>query len=158
MNDIAKSSPSSEHAVFTIERRLAAAPARVYAAFAEAQAKNQWFARGEDLTLLRNDFDFRIGGEENVHGRWKSGMVSKFHAIYCDVVPERRIVYVYDMHLDERKISVSLATVEFEPDGEGTRLRVTEQGAFLDGYNDAGAREQGTNKLMDVLARSLETH
>jgi len=38
----------------------------------------------------------------------------------------------------------------------GTRMSVTEQGAFLDGYDDAGSRERGTGSLMDQLARSLE--
>ena len=38
----------------------------------------------------------------------------------------------------------------------GTKMTVTEQGAFLDGYDDAGSRERGTGSLMDRLARSLE--
>ena len=40
------------------------------------------------------------------------------------------------MHLDDTRISVSLATVELKPAGKGTRLIFTEQGAFLDGYDD----------------------
>ena len=60
------------------------------------------------------------------------------------------------MHIDGKKISVSLATIDFEPQGKGTKLIVTEQGAFLDGYDDAGARERGTNDLMDQLAASLQ--
>jgi len=32
-----------------------------------------------------------------------------------------------------------------------------EQGAFLDGYDDAGAREHGTGALLDALGASLET-
>jgi hypothetical protein len=53
------------------------------------------------------------------------------------------------------KISVSLATIEFEKTGAGTRLTVTEQGAFLDGYDDAGSRERGTAALLDRLEESL---
>jgi uncharacterized protein YndB with AHSA1/START domain len=146
---------STRHDTFVIERRLDASPARVYAAFADQAAKRAWFAGSAGLTQLRNELDFRVGGEEHVDGRWTSGMVSKFHAVYHDIVPARRIVYSYDMHLDERKISVSLATIEFHPDGVGTRLKLTEQGAFLDGYDDAGARERGTNGLMDALEKSL---
>jgi hypothetical protein len=33
---------------------------------------------------------------------------------------------------------------------------MTEQGAFLDGYDDAGSRERGTQFLLDALGRSLE--
>ena len=55
------------------------------------------------------------------------------------------------MHLDERKISVSLATMELTAEGEGCRVKVTEQGLFLDGYDDAGSRERGTAFLLDRL-------
>src|SRR3977135_4424992 len=55
------------------------------------------------------------------------------------------------MHLDDRKISVSLATLELKPAGTDTRLVMTEQGAFLDGYDDAGSRQTGSNFLLVAL-------
>jgi uncharacterized protein YndB with AHSA1/START domain len=76
-------------------------------------------------------------------------------ALYHDVIPDSRLIYSYEMHLDERKISVSLACVELKPHGHGTRLIVTEQGAFLDGHDDAGTREEGTGALLDRLGTSL---
>ena len=59
------------------------------------------------------------------------------------------------MHLNERKISVSLATIELKGEPGKTTLRLTEQGAFLDGYDDVGSRERGTGYLLDALAASL---
>ena len=144
------------HATFTIERRFRAAPARVFRAFADPDAKARWFAGGEGLTTLERNMDVRPGGRERVSGRWTSGLVSTFDAYYFDVVPDSRIVYAYEMHLDDRKISVSLATLESTEADGGTRLRITEQGAFVDGYDDAGGRERGTGMLMDRLAASLE--
>jgi uncharacterized protein YndB with AHSA1/START domain len=76
--------------------------------------------------------------------------------VYFDVVPDARIVYSYEMHLDERKISVSLASIELTPEAGGTRVVVVEHGAFLDGYEDGGAREHGTNWLLDKLGASLQ--
>jgi uncharacterized protein YndB with AHSA1/START domain len=78
-----------------------------------------------------------------------------FDATYYDVIDHERLVYCYEMHLDERKISVSVATVQLKSDGKRTRLMVTEQGAFLDGYDDAGSRERGTGELLDALGRAL---
>jgi uncharacterized protein YndB with AHSA1/START domain len=72
------------------------------------------------------------------------------------VVADERIVYAYEMHLDDRKIYVSLATLELKPAGTDTRLVMTEQGAFLDGYDDAGSREHGSNFLLDALGNSLK--
>ncbi len=60
------------------------------------------------------------------------------------------------MHLDARRISVSLATVEFKPAGSGTRLTFTEQGVFLDGYDEPAAREHGTRALLDKLDAYLQ--
>lgn len=70
-------------------------------------------------------------------------------------MPDERIVITYDMHLDEKRISVSLATMEFKPEGAGTRLIFTEQGAFLDGYDIPAQREQGTRDLLDALGEEL---
>jgi uncharacterized protein YndB with AHSA1/START domain len=71
-------------------------------------------------------------------------------------LPDQRIVYANDMHLDDKRISVSLATVEFKPVGSaGTRLIFTEQAVFLDGYDDAESRERGTRGLLDKLEMAL---
>jgi uncharacterized protein YndB with AHSA1/START domain len=72
------------------------------------------------------------------------------------VIPNERLVYSYEMHLDDKKISVSLATMQLKAEGGKTTLMVTEQGAFLDGYDDAGAREQSTSHLLDALGASLK--
>ena len=54
-------------------------------------------------------------------------------------------------------ITVSLTTVEFTPaeDG-GTRLFLTEQGAYLDGQEQPAWREQGTADQLDALAAELK--
>jgi uncharacterized protein YndB with AHSA1/START domain len=146
---------SVTHDTFAIERRYDASPARVFAAFANKAAKARWFAGPDEGGELERTMDFRVGGREILKGRWHSGMVSTFEAVYHDIVPDERIVYTYTMHLDARKISVSLATIEFKAAGTGTRLLVTEQGAFLDGYEDKGSREHGTGWLLDKLRSAL---
>jgi uncharacterized protein YndB with AHSA1/START domain len=146
---------SAVHATFSIERLYNASPAQVYHALSDKAAKSRWFAGGEGHTIIEREMDVRPGGRERVRGRWASGTVSTFDAVYFDAVPDERLVYAYEMHLDDRKISVSLATIELKPEGRGTRLVITEQGTFLDGYDDAGAREKGTGFLLDQLGASL---
>jgi len=147
---------SAVHATFRIERNYDASRAQVFKALTDPVAKAKWFAGGPGFTLLAREMDARPGGREHLKGRWESGLVSTFDAIYHDVVPDERIVFAYVMHMDERKISVSLATYELKPAGAGTCLVLTEQGAFLDGYDDAGSRERGTNFLLDALGASLQ--
>jgi uncharacterized protein YndB with AHSA1/START domain len=144
------------HATFTIERTYGAAPARVFAAFADAGAKAAWFRGPDEWERAAYELDFRVGGRERLSGGPKGGTVHTFDCTYHDIVPNERIVYSYDMHLGDRHISVSLATVELKPAGKGTRLVFTEQGAFLDGYDDAGSREHGTGVLLDKLGAALD--
>jgi uncharacterized protein YndB with AHSA1/START domain len=149
------SARSVTHATFSIERTYDASPRRVFAAFADSAIKAHWFNGPEEWGPDEREMDFRVGGRETGRGGPPGGPVHVFEARYYDIVPDERIVFAYEMHLDERRISVSLATVELEPAGAGTSLTFTEQGAFLDGYDDAGAREQGTRALLDSLGAAL---
>jgi uncharacterized protein YndB with AHSA1/START domain len=146
---------SATHGTFAIERVYDAAPARVFRAWADPAAKARWFVGLADWRLLERAIDFRVGGRERLSGRKGSGIVSTFDAVYHDIVPDRRIIYCYDMRLDQVHISASLATVELEPAGSGTRLTFTEQAVFLDGYDDAGSRERGTRILLEQLGGEL---
>ena len=85
------------------------------------------------------------------------GPVYTYDAVYQDIVPGKRIVYAYDMHQNEDRISVSLATVEIEAAGDGTRLTLTEHGVFLDGHDNPAEREHGTNALIDALGAHLDS-
>lgn len=146
---------STRHATFTIERRFAAAPAQVFAAYAYARSKARWFGGPDDWEKSNLTLDFRVGGRESVSGGPTGGPIHRYSALYQDIVPDQRIVLTYEMYLDDTRISVSLGTTELRPDGGGTRLVYTEQSVFLDGYDDAGARERGTGALFDNLATFL---
>jgi uncharacterized protein YndB with AHSA1/START domain len=145
---------SATHATFVVERTYATSPARVFAAWADASVKRRWF--GGDQPPSQFDLDFRVGGREINRGVGPDGRTYTYEARYQDIVPDQRIVYSYDMHLDDRRISVSLGTVQIEPTDGGSRLRYTEQGVFLDGLDTPQAREQGTRELLDALASVLE--
>jgi uncharacterized protein YndB with AHSA1/START domain len=143
------------HGSFTVTRVYDASPARVFQAFADEKAKQKWFAGPPGWQLIKKEFDFREGGHEHLAGRHGNGTITVFDCLYHDIVPNERIIYSYVMHIDGRKISVSQASIELKPDGNGTKLLLTEYGDYLDGYDDAGSREHGTNFLMDALGKSL---
>lgn len=149
---------SVTHASFTIIRQWKHAPARVFEAFAKEEAKAKWFAPG--IEPHEKSFDFREGGRETVSGKHPNGVVTAFDCRYHDIVAPSatqagRIIYSYVLHIDGKKVSVSQATIEILPEPGGTKLVVTEYGDYLDGYDDAGKREHGTNWLMDLLEKSL---
>lgn len=146
---------STYHGTFVIERSYDASPARVFRAFSDEKAKAMWFGGPEDVIHSGKSFDFRPGGRETLAGLWPNGMKSEFDCYYYDIVENQRIVYTYDMHINGKRISVSVATIEIIADGNKTKLKLTEQGAYFDGQQGAKGREEGTNGLIDKLGASL---
>jgi len=147
---------SSEHTTFAIERTYDASPQRVFQAWADGEAKRNWFGPPE-LPVGAYSMDFREGGSEHMSINMPDGGAYSFDALYQDIVPGQRIVYTYDMHHDQQRISVSVATIEFTVDGPGTKLTVTEQGVYLDGLDSSAQREHGTNALMDALGSYVQS-
>ena len=151
---------SIKHGSFVIERHFNYDTAALYQAWADPAVKARWFNGPADKwTEVLREMDVRVGGRERAIGKFADGSESRFEAKYFDVLPGRRLVYTYDMYWQGKKISVSLASVEFLLQGKdgsrGTKLIVTEQHAFLDGYEDAGNRERGTLGLLDNLEVAL---
>ena len=144
---------SVTHSTFAVERTYDASPARVFAAWAEPERKARWFGNPE-TGVAEYELDFRVGGREFNRGTVE-GNEYTFEARYQDIVPDERIVYAYDMHMDGQRISVSLGTVELAMEENGTRLVYTEQGAYLDGLDTPEQRQQGTGSLFDALGEYL---
>jgi uncharacterized protein YndB with AHSA1/START domain len=143
------------HATFSIERSYDVPPTKVFAAFASPAAKSKWFGGPKEWEQGKRSMDFRVGGKEHLSGGPKGQPPHVFDAIYQDIVPNERIIYSYDMHIGENRISVSLATIEFKQAGKGTRMLFTEQGAFLDDFDNPKLREEGTKALLDQLGKAL---
>ncbi len=129
-----------------------ATPARVFAAWADPGAKATWFAGPDSEHRL----DFRVGGHEVARGANSDGDVLTFESAYHDIVPQARIVYSSTLSVGDKLATVSLTTVEMSPAGDGTRLVLTEQGAYLDGLEDPDWREQGTGQQLDALDTELK--
>lgn len=153
------SDSSAINETFRIERTYSAPPAAVFAAFSSAEAKSVWGDTGE-LEPVEGEvsvFDFRPGGHERFAVKI-DGIPFVYDATYYDIVPDRRIVYAYEMYTGGRRISVTVTTIEFlERDGS-TLLTFTEQGAYLDGIDGAEApelRRGGTAEMLDGLGTYL---
>jgi uncharacterized protein YndB with AHSA1/START domain len=147
---------STAHSTFVVERTYEAEPARVFEAWSDPAAKTRWFGPPQKPEGAYS-LDFQIGGREHLRIEQAAGPTYTFDAVYQDIVPGQRIIYTYEMHRGAERISVSVATVEIEELGAGTRLTLTEQGVFLDGLDTPAEREHGTNALMDTLGAALQS-
>lgn len=141
------------HATFDLERSYAAPPARVFQAFSDPVQKKVWFT---GLGEADHQLDFRVGGHEHSAGKMPNGADMHYSALYLDIVPDQRIIYAYEMAFGGTRISATLATVELTPTEGGTLLKLTEQSAYLDGFDGPKYWQSGTSSLLDRLASHLK--
>ena len=113
---------SVAHATFVIERTYAAVPWGVFDGFASREAGGRWFIGPDDWLRSDHELDFRVGGREHVSGGPPGGSVHSFDAQFRDIVADQRIVTIYEMHMDDVRISVSVARIDLL-DKLGAELR-----------------------------------
>jgi uncharacterized protein YndB with AHSA1/START domain len=162
-----KNAPAKEstivHGTFTVERTYPQAPAKVFAAFADPAKMRRWFAETKGFEVVSFDQDFKVGGRMRTRFLFPghpdapipAGTPMGNDTVYLDIVPERRIVLAYSMNVNDTPFSASLATFELVPDGSGTLLVATEQGAYFENSDGPAMREQGWRDLLESLAREL---
>ena len=87
---------SAQHGTIRLERRYKAAPARVFAAWAEPRARAKWDVPGR-WVIAEQSFDFREGGRERKRFGPRDDPRLVADTLYLDIVPDRRIVFSYSM-------------------------------------------------------------
>jgi uncharacterized protein YndB with AHSA1/START domain len=145
-----------EHTSFAAEREFSASAKHVFRFWSEAELKARWNGCHPDWLVLEDRFDFRVGGTEVKRWRTLAGDDQTFHAHYFDIVPERRIIYAYEMSFAGARRSVSLVTVTFATVGRKTKMTFTEQVAILSGGKAArdqrlAGTEQGLDRLVEMV-------
>ncbi|TCC57060.1 polyketide cyclase [Kribbella pittospori] len=141
------------HQTFTVRHVLEVRPAQVFRAFADPKAKAAWSLGPADWSP-RYELDLRVGGHEIFCGGPPDGEVHTIEARYLDVVADERIVYAYDVRVNDTRAVAALATIQFMPTPPGTTIVWTEQAAFLhDG--DHSLFERHLQNVVRSLARYL---
>ncbi len=147
------------HNTFQIEKSYPQPPARVFAAFAQPERKQKWYAdSGQEDEAY--EMEFKVGGLELHRYRFKqghpiAGMVIENKGSFEDIVPEKRIVQAATMRLNGAVISVALVTLEFREKDGGTELVCTHQGVFYEGSGGWEMRKQGWESLFAKLEKAL---
>jgi uncharacterized protein YndB with AHSA1/START domain len=159
--------PRPVFSTLRLKRRLAHAPAAIFAAFAREDAKRVWFAgSGNDAVrgIDHYSLDFRIGGEEHARGVVGAddgdGSCGPRHhftndGVIHDIVQDSRIVYSYRMTVNGAPHSISLATLTIEPVKDGAEIELLEHLVFLSGEDEFAGRRMGTEALLANVERFL---
>ena len=113
----------------TLTRRFAAAPEKVYAAWADPQRLVQWFGPAAvEEGSVKADIDLRVGGRYRISFR-ANGNYNEVGGVYREVVPNQKLVFSWAWHsTPERE---SLVTISISPAGSGSLL-VFNHAQFVD--------------------------
>lgn len=153
--------PKVVHSTFVVERSFSKPPETVFAAFADPAKARKWYAEGNGHDLQEFTSDFRVGGIQTLRytlgpGTPVAGMTINNESRYQEIQPNRRIVTAQTMDLADKRILAAQVTVEFVPNGAGTDLVLTNQGAFFEGGLTPEMLEVGWRGLFDKLAGELQ--
>lgn len=135
------------HSTFTLERRYPAPVDRVFEAWADPDARRRWMAQGAE-----HEQEFVVGGRETVKGADPEGRPLIYEARYAQIVPNERILTTSTLSTGEVLSTVSVTSVEFQPEDDGTLVVLTEHGMYLPGQERPEWRERGTTDQLDALA------
>lgn len=141
----------------TFERRLAAAPERVFRAWADRKERIQWDVPGDDWVIAEFSQGFKEDGVEHSRFGPRENPDAESYGRYLLIVPNRRIVSAGVMRSAKSGAasSTTMMTLEFEPDGAGTLLTLIDQSVFLGEGETAEMRGSGWSSILDKLERFL---
>ncbi|MGH6719823.1 MAG: SRPBCC family protein [Alphaproteobacteria bacterium] len=133
-----------------LERRFAQPPKRVYRAFTEVEELRTWWGP-EGFTTPRAALDVRPGGTYALTMKAPSGKLLHLAGVFKVVEPAKRLVYTWSWREGDYAGIPTLVTLEFMPDGKGTRLRVTHEA--MTSAEMADAHKGGWSSCLDRLAK-----
>ena len=130
----------------TIETTVNAPIERVWAAWNDPRAIEQWNAASPDWHTPRASVDLREGGTFRSRMQAKNGSMGfDFEGTYVRIEPQRLIEYAMG---DSRTVRV-----EFIPDGDAVTVRETFD---AEGTHSVEQQRQGWQAILDNFARHVE--
>jgi uncharacterized protein YndB with AHSA1/START domain len=145
---------SRDGTVAEVRRRLAAPPAAVFGAFADASLVSRWLTPSPEVTLTVLDFEFRVGGMYRFAYHLPGGTTMFVNGAYRAIEPPSRIIFSWNIEPPDEHAGIrSEVTVTLMPDGSGTALQIRHEQLTRPG---AGARhEAGWRGAVDQLSAVL---
>jgi len=144
-----------DEAVAEVRRLLAASPARVFAAFAEASLVRRWLTPSPDVVLDVVEFDFRVGGKYRFAYRVPGRGTMMVNGVYRTIDPPSTIMFSWDIEPPDEHAGVrSEVTVTLTPNGSGTDLLIRHARLTAPGARERHAA--GWRGALDHLAAVVE--
>ncbi|MBY8840953.1 SRPBCC domain-containing protein [Streptomyces sp. SP2-10] len=149
----------ARHGSFSVGLSFTVPRAEVFRGFADPSLRSRWFRLPGGSATAEHALDFRVGGGEEARNVFVSADTEErlaYRSRFLDIVPDTRIVHVYEAEVDGSRRWISLVTVELSDEALGSRLTWTEQYTWLvptgDGTQDAAHLRGGTRLLLNGLS------
>jgi uncharacterized protein YndB with AHSA1/START domain len=143
------------HATIVMERTYNASAARVFAAWADVEARKRWSAPAESIRIEYEEADFREGGRD-VSRCIEPGNEDYVATVnYIDIKRDQRIAFVEDVTHGKKRVSAALISVELATIADATRLILTMQIASFDEADMEQGYQFGWNAALDNLAKEF---
>jgi uncharacterized protein YndB with AHSA1/START domain len=148
---------------FEMHEAFACPVQRLFSAFTDPMTKRAWYADGahaETHETLEYTLNPQVGGKEVFRLALNDKTPAPGLEIHMEGECVARIdntllVYASRMSAHGQVVSITNETFEFAPDGAGARLRLTQQGTYLEGSDGPELRRRGHEQLFSDLRRHL---
>lgn len=140
----------------TVRRQFDAPPERVFDAWVDPDSAREWLFTSPASESTRVEMDAQVGGEYAITDR-RDG--EEFRAVgeYREVDRPNRLVFTFAM--PQFSPESDRVVVEFEPEGGGCLMTVTQEGHSWPDEHAADYRhesEEGWTEMFDALATRVD--
>ena len=127
----------------------------VFAAWSREEAQKTWGKPGPGWHMSLERFSFKTG-ESDVWRFGPDGSADYFNENrYLAIEPGKRIVYDTSLRKEDKLTFAGTVVVIFEEANGGTRLRLVEQGLYLDGQDSVDEHRAGWEGMLNAFGAYL---
>ena len=127
----------------------------VFAAWSDEGAQLIWGDPGEGWSMKFDAFRLAVGEVDICRFGPDDGQQYVNENRYLVIEPGERIVYSTSLVSDGIVGFAGTVAIVFEATGDGTRMRLIEQGLYFDGRDDVEGHRAGWAAMLDALTRYL---
>lgn len=147
---------TAHHANIALNRTYRHSADDVFNAWSRPEILLQWALPGGGWVSRLERFEFAPGGEQvSVFGPPGDGERFVNRSRFHDIVPGARIVSSGSLSDGGDLMFVGVLSIEFQAEAAGCRLRLNEQGVYLDGRDTPDRHEGGWREMLEQLGLYL---